>query len=169
MDIQLIPLESGQMHQPPTEEFGFCLYFANRMFTQRYSKGRGWHDARIEPYGPFHLAPSTATFHYAQVIFEGLKAYRRPDGHINLFRPMENMRRFNNSARRMAMASVDEEEHLEAICRLIELEHEWVPRSQEATLYIRPAMIALDDALGVHASATYLHFVIISPVGPYFK
>jgi len=169
MDIQLIPLESGQMHRPPTEAFGFCLYFANRMFTQRYSKGRGWHDARIEPYGPLHLPPSTATFHYAQVIFEGLKAYRRPDGDINLFRPMENMRRFNNSARRMAMATVDEEEHLEAICRLIELEHEWVPRSQEATLYIRPAMIALDDALGVHASATYLHFVIISPVGPYFK
>ena len=169
MDIQLIPLESGQTRQPPAQDLGFCLHFANRMFTQRYSKGRGWHDARIEPYGPLQLAPSTAVFHYAQLIFEGLKAYRRPDGHINLFRPMENMRRFNNSARRMAMATVDEEEHLEAICRLIELEHNWVPSLPDATLYIRPTMIALDDALGVHASATYLHFVIVSPVGPYFK
>ena len=74
MDIQLIPLESNQMRQPPAADLGFCLHFANRMFTQRYSKGRGWHNARIEPYGPFHLPPSTATFHYAQVIFEGLKA-----------------------------------------------------------------------------------------------
>ena len=168
MDIQLIPLTEAQTHTAPTEDFGFCLHFANRMFTQRYNKGRGWHDARIEPYGPLLLSPATSVLHYAQLIFEGMKAYRRPDGDINLFRPMENMRRFNNSARRMAMPTVDEEEHLEAICRLVELEQDWVPDSPDATLYIRPTMIATDDALGVRASATYLHFVIISPVGPYF-
>ncbi len=169
MDIQLIPLDSTQTRTPPTEDLGFCLHFANRMFTQRYSAGRGWHDARIEPYAPLQLNPATAVFHYAQLIFEGMKAYRRADGHINLFRPMENMRRFNNSARRMAMAPVDEEEHLEAICRLIQVEESWVPRQPDASLYIRPTLIATDDTLGVRASATYLHFVIISPVGPYFK
>ena len=169
MDIQVLPLPEAQARAPLTEDFGFCVHFANRMFTQRYSIGRGWHDARIEPFAPFQLSPSTAVLHYAQLIFEGLKAYRRPDGDINLFRPMENMRRFNNSARRMAMPAVDEEEHLEAICRLIELESDWVPRSDEATLYIRPTLIATDDSLGVKASATYLHYVIISPAGPYFK
>lgn len=169
MDIQLIPLEAAQTRVPPAQDLGFCIHFANRMFTQRYDRGKGWHDAKIEPYAPIPLSPATSVFHYAQLIFEGLKAYRRPDGHINLFRPMENMRRFNNSARRMAMAPVDEEEHLEAICRLIEIEHEWVPRLPDATLYIRPTLIATDDTLGVHASSTYLHFVIISPVGPYFS
>ena len=169
MDIQLIPLADAQTRVPPTEDFGFCVHFANRMFTQRYNHGRGWHEARIEPYGPLALSPATAVLHYAQLIFEGMKAYRRPDGDINLFRPMENMRRFNNSARRMAMPTVDEEEHLEAICRLVELEHDWVPSAPDATLYIRPTMVATDDALGVRASANYLHFVIISPVGPYFR
>ena len=169
MDIQLIPLDAGQTRVPPTQDLGFCVHFANRMFTQHYNGGRGWHDAKIEPYAPIALPPAAAVFHYAQLIFEGLKAYRRPDGHINLFRPMENMRRFNNSARRMAMATVDEEEHLEAICRLIEIEQAWVPSTPDATLYIRPTLIATDDALGVHASSSYIHFVIISPVGPYFK
>jgi len=169
MDIQVISLEAGQTRVPPTQDLGFCVHFANRMFTQRYDRGRGWHDARIEPYGPIPLSPATSVLHYAQLIFEGLKAYRRPDGDINLFRPMENMRRFNNSARRMAMAPVDEEEHLEAICRLIEIEHEWVPSQRDATLYIRPTLIATDDTLGVHASSSYLHFVIISPVGAYFS
>jgi branched-chain amino acid aminotransferase len=169
MDIQVIPIREDHLRRPPQDNFGFGSTFTNRMFTQRYSRDRGWHDARIEPYAPFSLDPATSVLHYAQLIFEGLKAYRRPDGHINLFRPWENMRRFNNSARRMAMATVDEEEHLAAIARLIEIEHEWVPSQPDATLYIRPTMIATDPALGVKASNTYLHFVIIGPVGPYFK
>lgn len=169
MDIQVMPIDPARLRPPLSDNYGFCIHFANRMFTQRYTRGKGWHDARIEPYAPFAMDPATAVFHYAQLIFEGMKAYRRPDGNINLFRPMENARRFNNSARRMAMATVDEEEHLAAICRLIEVEHEWVPRQGDASLYIRPTMIATDTTLGVHASASYLHYVIISPVGPYFK
>jgi branched-chain amino acid aminotransferase len=102
------------------------------------------------------------------MIFEGMKAYRRPDGRVNLFRPMENARRFNNSARRMAMPTVDEEEHLEALCRLVEIEKEWVPYQPDASLYIRPVMIGTDTTLGVHASASYLHYIILSPVGSYF-
>lgn len=169
MDIQVVPVESSRLRTPPTSDFGFCVVFANRMFTQRYAPNRGWYDAKIEPYGPFTLDPATVSLHYAQMIFEGMKAYRRADGGINLFRPMENMRRFNNSARRMAMAAPDEEEHLAAICELIRLESEWVPTQPDASLYIRPTMIAADTTLGVRASATYLHYVIISPVGPYFS
>lgn len=169
MDIEIVPIREDQLRRPPQDHFGFGSTFTNRMFTQRYSRERGWHDARIEAYAPFSLDPATSVLHYAQLIFEGLKAYRRPDGQINLFRPWENMRRFNNSARRMAMATVDEEEHLTAITRLIEIEHEWVPSQPDATLYIRPTMIAIDPALGVKASNTYLHYVIIGPVGPYFK
>lgn len=168
MDIHVVPVEAERLRKPPTADYGFCQVFANRMFTQRYSPNRGWHDGKIEPYGPLPLDPATASLHYAQSIFEGMKAYRRADGRINLFRPWDNMRRFNNSARRMAMPAVDEEEHLAAICKLIEIEAEWVPRQDDASLYIRPVMIALDHTLGVRASATYLHFVIISPVGPYF-
>jgi branched-chain amino acid aminotransferase len=168
LDIQIVPVDATQLRQPPTADYGFCVIFANRMFTQRYAPHLGWHDAKIEPYGPISLDPSTVSLHYAQMIFEGMKAYRRPDGRINLFRPMDNMRRFSNSAHRMAMAAPDEEEHLTAICRLIELESAWVPRQPDASLYIRPAMLATDTTLGVKASASYLHFVIISPVGAYF-
>jgi branched-chain amino acid aminotransferase len=168
LDIQVTPIDSSKLRRPPASDFGFCVVFANRMFTQRYAVHRGWYDARIEPYAPFELDPATVSLHYGQTIFEGMKAYRRPDGRINLFRPMDNMRRFTNSARRMAMAAPDEEEHLSAICRLIALEDEWVPSQPDSSLYIRPTMIATDTTLGVKASASYLHYVIISPVGPYF-
>lgn len=169
MEIEVVELDPIALKTPPTDDFGFGNKFSNRMFSQKYSPEKGWHDAKIGPYENFSLPPSTAVFHYAQEIFEGTKAYRRADGHINLFRPWENMKRFNNSARRMSMAVVDEEDHLSAIIKLIELEHEWVPNVAGASLYIRPTMIATDAALGVHASSSYLHYVIVGPVGAYFK
>ncbi len=169
MDIQVIPLDPEKLKEAPTDDFGFGDKFANRMFIQKYSVEKGWHDAKIGPFEPLTLSPATAVFHYAQEIFEGTKAYRRPDGNINLFRPWENMKRFNKSAMRMAMPVVDEEEHLSAIVQLIEMEHEWVPAKPGSSLYIRPTMIASQPALGVHASSKYLHFVIVGPVGAYFK
>lgn len=169
MDIQVIPLDPANLKEAPTEDFGFGNKFANRMFSQKYTVEKGWHDARIGPFAPLELSPATAVFHYAQEIFEGTKAYRRPDGNINLFRPWENMKRFNNSATRMAMPVVDDEDHLSAIIELIKLEHEWVPSKPGSSLYIRPTMIATQPALGVHASSEYLHFVIVGPVGTYFK
>ena len=169
MDIQVIPLDPEQIQEAPTDDFGFGDKFANRMFIQKYSVENGWHDAKIGPFEPLTLSPATAVFHYAQEIFEGTKAYRREDGKINLFRPMENMRRFNRSATRMAMPVVDEEEHLSAIVKLVEMEHQWVPAKAGASLYIRPTMIASQPALGVHASKEYLHFVIVGPVGAYFS
>lgn len=169
MELEIVPLDPAELKPAPTTDFGFGTEFANRMFTQHYTKGKGWHSAKIGPYENFSLPPSTAVLHYSQEIFEGLKAYRRPDGNINLFRPWENMKRFNNSAARMAMPTVDEEDHLTAIAQLVELEHEWVPNVDGASLYIRPAMIATEAALGVHASNSYLHFVIVCPVGAYFS
>jgi branched-chain amino acid aminotransferase len=169
VDFNIIPLDPDETKEPPTDDFGFGNLFTNRMFVQYYDEGEGWHDAHIGPYRNFSLPPSTAVLHYAQEIFEGTKAYRRPDGDINLFRPWENMKRFNRSALRMAMPVIDEEEHLAAIVQLVELEHDWVPSAPGATLYIRPAMFATKEALGVHASNSYIHFVITGPVGAYFK
>lgn len=168
MDITTLPLDPAKRRPIPVTDFGFGQHFSDRMFTERYTQGIGWHDAKIEPYGPFSMDPAMAAFHYAQEIFEGMKAYRRSDGNINLFRPWENIRRFNNSARRMSMPTVDEEHHLEALVSLVELDHEWVPAAP-ATLYIRPVMLGVDAALGVHASHHYLHYIITGPVGPYFK
>jgi branched-chain amino acid aminotransferase len=168
MKITVEPLAESDL-KPFPETLMFGKQFTNRMFSQRYSVEQGWHDARIGPYRPLVLDPSTAVFHYAQEFFEGLKAYRRPDGDVNLFRPWENTARFNRSAQRLAMPQVDPEEHLEALIELIALEHEWVPRQEGASLYIRPAMIATDASLGVHASHNYLHFIILSPVGAYFN
>ena len=167
MKITIEPLEPGDRKPFPTD-LGFGRHFSNRMFSQRYTPDLGWHDARIGPYRPLTLDPASVVFHYGQEIFEGLKAYRRPDGKINLFRPWENAARFNRSAERMAMAQVDPEEHVEAIAELVSLEHEWVPTQPGASLYIRPTLIATDIGLGVHASHNYLHFIIVGPAGPYF-
>lgn len=167
MHITLEPLAPEDM-KPMPEKLVFGKTFSNRMFSQRYTPELGWHDARIGPYRPFSMDPAASVLHYGQEIFEGLKAYRRPDGHINLFRPWENALRFNRSAQRMAMAQVDPEDHVEAIAELVRLEHEWVPGQDEASLYIRPTLIAADVGLGVHASHDYLHYIIVGPVGPYF-
>jgi branched-chain amino acid aminotransferase len=122
MKITIEPLDASQL-KPAPETFSFGKTFANRMFIQRYDPEHGWHDARITAYGPLSLDPATAVFHYAQEIFEGLKAYRRPDGDVNLFRAWENAARFNRSAQRMSMALVDPEDHFEAIAELVRLEH----------------------------------------------
>jgi branched-chain amino acid aminotransferase len=168
MSLHIAQLDQSQL-KPIPQTLGFGGEFSNRMFIQKYSNDQGWHDAQICAYGPLSLDPATAVLHYAQEIFEGTKAYRRPDGNINLFRPMENMKRFNRSAKRMAMPAVDEQSHLDAIHKLVELEHEWVPSEDGAALYIRPVMFASRPSLGVYASEEYLHLVIVGPVGAYFK
>ncbi len=168
MQIQIQPLAPGEQ-KPFPAQLPFGRYFADRMFSEYYSPDKGWHDAKIGPYQPFPMDPAAVVFHYGQEIFEGLKAYRRPDGKINLFRPWENCARFNRSAQRMAMALVDEEEHFEAIAELVSVVHEAVPSQSESSLYIRPTLIANDVGLGVHASRSYLHFVIAGPTGPYFS
>jgi branched-chain amino acid aminotransferase len=150
-------------------KLGFGKVFADRMFTARYEAGRGWHDHRIERYGDFSLDPAACVLHYAQEIFEGLKAYAAEDGRILLFRPELNARRFNRSARRIGLPEFPEEDFLAALKELVVREKRWIPRFPETSLYLRPAMIATEPALGVHASSSCLCFIILSPSGPYFK
>lgn len=148
---------------------GFGRVFTDHMATIRYSEGRGWHDAKIEPRAAFDLDPATLVLHYAQEIFEGMKAYRLPDGGAALFRPDANARRFRNSANRLAMAPLPEELFVESVRALVRTDRDWIPAADGASLYLRPFMIATEVVLGVKPSANYLYCVIASPVGSYFK
>ena len=168
MNIKIHPLTSPKAKYSDESKLGFGKLFTDRMFVMEYSAGLGWHSARIEPYGPFSLDPACAVLHYAQEIFEGLKAFRRPGGQIALFRPQDNVRRLNRSAERMSMPQVDEVFFLKAIKELVRLEEGWIPQSEGTSLYIRPTMIATDPYLGVRPSETYLCYVILSPVGAYY-
>ena len=170
MEIKVLPLpeEKKKTRFNDESKLGFGKIFTDRMFLAEWKSGQGWLDARIQPYGPFVLDPSCLVFHYAQEIFEGLKAYKWADGSIALFRPEINARRFNLSADRLCMPEVPEELFLEGIEQLIRLEKDWVPGSEGTSLYIRPAMIAVEPVLGVKASEHYYFFVIMSPVGAYY-
>jgi len=149
---------------------GFGRVFTDHMVTIRWSVDRGWHDARLEPYGPLSLDPATAVFHYAQEIFEGLKAYRQASGPIVAFRPQANAARFNRSAARMAMPELPEAAFVRAIELLVTQDRDWVPVDEGHSLYLRPFMIATYPGLGVSKpSPTYLFAVIASPAGSYFE
>ena len=162
---------STALKQKPQDEsqLGFGRIFTDHMFRMNYEKGKGWYDPRIVPYGDFSMDPASMVLHYGQAIFEGTKAYRTAEGNIQLFRPQANMARMSSSAQRMCMPALDEELALEGLKKLIEVEKDWVPHQEGTSLYIRPTMIALDVQLGVHASNKYLFYIILSPVGAYYK
>ncbi|MEO6410803.1 MAG: branched-chain amino acid aminotransferase [Burkholderiaceae bacterium] len=147
---------------------GFGRVFSDHMVTVRYSDAEGWHDGRIEPRGPLSMDPAAAVLHYAQEIFEGLKAYKTTGGGATLFRPRENARRFQKSAERLAMPLLPEEIFLEAVDHLVKLDRDWIPDG-DGSLYIRPFMFANETFLGVKPSSDYLFIVIASSVGSYFK
>ena len=158
----------GQKPRPQDAELGFGKYTTDHMFLMDFTQGKGWHDARIEPYGDLRLDPTAMVLHYNQEVFEGLKAYHLPDGGIGLFRPEKNIERMNSSARRMVMPEVDPELFLQALKELILLDRDWIPKSEGTSLYIRPTMIATEPALGVRPSDKYLFFIILGPVGAYY-
>jgi branched-chain amino acid aminotransferase len=148
---------------------GFGQVFTDHMITLRWSAERGWHDGRLEPYGPFTFDPATMVFHYAQEFFEGLKAYRQEGGSITLFRPDANAARFNRSAQRMAMPELPEETFIRALELLVTQDRDWVPAGKGNSLYLRPFLIATQRGLGVnHPSSEYLFCVIASPAASYF-
>jgi len=147
---------------------GFGRVFSDHMVTIRYHESKGWHDARIEPRAPIPMDPAAAVLHYAQEVFEGLKAYRTKDGGATMFRPIENARRFQQSAERLAMPSLPEELFLEACDLLVKTDRVWIPEG-DGSLYIRPFMFANEIFLGVKPSSDYLFIVIASSVGSYFK
>ena len=133
-----------------------------------YTEGEGWHDARIVPFQNLSLSPATAVFHYAQEMFEGLKAYKTADGKIQLFRPQKNIERLNNTNRRMCIPEIDPDDVLQAIKAVVKTDEDWIPEEEGKSLYIRPFIIATDPMLGVHPSHSYLFCIILSPVGAYY-
>ncbi|MFH8752774.1 branched-chain amino acid aminotransferase [Streptomyces rimosus] len=147
---------------------GFGRYFTDHMVTIKWTEGRGWHDAQLVPYAPLSMDPANMTLHYAQTIFEGLKAYRQPDGTVATFRPDANARRFQASARRLGMPELPVETFIEACDALVRQDKNWVPASGEESLYLRPFMIASEVGLGVRPANEYLFIIIASPAGAYF-
>lgn len=149
---------------------GFGTYFTDHMYTAEWTPEKGWHNARITPYGPLTLDPATAVLHYAQEVFEGLKAYRREDGSIWTFRPEQNARRMAKSSERLALPVVPEELFLEAVNTLTEVDQRWVPSPEgEKSLYLRPFLFASESFLGVRPSKHVTFMVIASPAGAYFR
>ena len=154
--------------KPQMENLPFGKYFSDHMFMMNYDEGQGWHDPRIVPYAPLELDPSAMVFHYAQEVFEGLKAYKDKQGHVRLFRPDKNFTRLNVSNERLAIPQIDEELCLEGLKQLVELDRDWIPEQAGASLYIRPFIIATDPYLGVRPSESYLFLIICSPSGLYY-
>jgi branched-chain amino acid aminotransferase len=148
---------------------GFGTNFSDHMVSIDWTEGRGWHDATVGPRQPIPLDPAAAVLHYAQEIFEGLKAYRQTDGSIALFRPHANAERFNESARRLAMPTLPEDIFVEAVKQLVEADRDWFPTVDGGSLYLRPFMIATEAFLGVRPAKQYKFLVIASPAGNYFK
>jgi branched-chain amino acid aminotransferase len=163
-------LSSDAEREAALADPGFGRYFTDHMVTIRYTEGRGWHDAQLTPYAPLQLDPATMALHYGQEIFEGLKAYRQPDGSVAVFRPDANARRFQRSARRLAMPELPVETFVEAIDVLLAQDHAWVPSPGEESLYLRPFMFATEVGLGINRPANeYLFMLIASPAGAYFS
>ena len=178
MDTAPIPAFARDPHPSPVPaserdgmlaDPGFGRVFTDHMAIVRYTEGTGWHDAKITARGPIAMDPATAVLHYAQEIFEGLKAYHLPDGGAALFRPEMNARRFNDSAARLAMPALPEELFVGSLEALVEADRAWIPNTDGGALYLRPFMFASEVFLGVKPSSEYLYLVIASSVGAYFK
>ncbi|MBO5313123.1 MAG: branched-chain amino acid aminotransferase [Clostridia bacterium] len=154
---------------PSEDQLGFGKFFTDHMFIMDYEYGKGWHNARIVPFENISLHPASTVLHYGAEIFEGLKAYRTENGEIRLFRPMENIKRMNNSANRMCLPEIDEQDFLQALVTFVELEKDFVPYSFGTSLYLRPFMFGNDESLGVHTVKRATFVIIASPSGSYYK
>ena len=168
MDIK-ITRNPNPKEKPDSSTLGFGRIFTDHMFLMDYDDGQGWHDARIVPYGPIAVSPACTALHYGAEIFEGLKAYKRPDGGIQMFRPIENIRRMNRSAERLCLPQMPEEMMLEAFKAIVDIDRDWVPSEPNTSLYIRPFLFGNDANLGVHAVHHSTFVIILSPVGSYYK
>lgn len=168
--MEILIEKRKELKDKPQDEskLGFGKLFTDHMFLYNYTAGKGWHDARIVPYGDFAVSPAATVLHYGQEVFDGLKAYYSPKGEIQLFRPRDNFRRINNSARRLCMPEINVEEALDALKQLVSLDHDWVPKTKGTALYIRPNFIGMDPFLGVSSAHEYLFYIILSPVGAYY-
>ncbi len=168
MEIKIVKTQKPKAKVDPSK-VAFGEYFTDHMFVMDYNKGKGWHDARIVPYENLSLPPAAAVFHYGSEVFEGMKAYRTPEGEVQLFRPYENAKRLNNSAERICLPQIDEEFMVEALTKYVSIEKDWVPSQPGTSLYLRPFIIATSPELAVHASDDAMFVIIASPVGNYYK
>ena len=168
MEIKIIKNENPSQ-KPNGAELGFGKIFTDHMFVMQHSREKGWYDAQIIPFGNLSIHPASTVLHYGSEIFEGLKAYRTANGDVQLFRPIENIRRLNTSAERLCLPQIPEELGLEVLKKFVEFEKEWTPYEEGTSLYIRPFMFGNDKTLGVHAVHETTFMIIASPVGSYYK
>ena len=154
---------------PPADRLGFGSVFTDHMFLMNYTDREGWHNARIVPFGPISISPAASVLHYGTEVFEGLKAYRRPDGAVQLFRPWENVARLNRSCDRLGLPRIDERDGLQAIRELVKMDAAWVPSAPGTSLYIRPFLYSTDPTLALHGVHEATFAIILSPSGSYFS
>ena len=168
MEIRIVKTTQPKA-KPDPATLSFGTTFSDHMFLMEYDGAEGWHDARIVPYAPIPLSPAAAVFHYGAEVFEGLKAYRTPEGDVQMFRPMENLKRMSDSAERITLPQFDREFVLEAMRKLVDLDRSWVPSAPGTSLYIRPFLFATDPDLSLHGISHAVFCIITSPVGSYYK
>ena len=167
-EIRIERTKSPRQKPADSTKLGFGQIFTDHMFIMNYDEGQGWHDPRIVPYGPLELDPAAMCLHYGQEVFEGMKAYRAPDGRVVLFRPEKNMARLNLSNDRLCIPALDEAFAVEAVKKLVSVEQDWIPEGEGTALYLRPFIIAVDPHVGVHPAHHLLFIIILSPVGAYY-
>ena len=167
--MQEIKIEKAKTlkQKPDFSKLGFGKYFTDHMFMMEYTEGEGWQNPRIVPFAPIPIHPASTVLHYGAEIFEGMKAYKTADGY-QMFRPLENIRRMNDSAERLCLPALPEEFTLKALTELINLDYSWIPDQEGTSLYIRPFMYGNDETLGVHAVHHATFVIILSPVGDYY-
>jgi len=168
MTMQIKKAKKTKIHKVDFSGLGFGDVFSDHMLRMDYKNDK-WGPARITPFAHVHMLPSLTVLHYAQAVFEGLKAFRTREGAINVFRADKHIDRFNRSCHRLCIPEIDKKVFMDGILKLVETEREWVPKQKGYSMYIRPFVFASDNNLGVHVSKTYKFFIILSPVGAYYK
>ncbi len=169
MDIKVTLNPNPKAKPTDSSALGFGKIFTDHMFRWSWNSEEGWHNPRIVPFERLSIHPASTVLHYGSEIFEGLKAYRRADGKVQLFRPIENIRRMNNSAERLCLPQMPEEDFMQALIEFVRLEQDWTPSDKGTSLYLRPFMFGNDESLGVHAVHNAEFIIIASPVGSYYK
>ena len=169
LDIKITKTANPQPKPAKGQKLGFGKIFTDHMFIMNYTEGKGWHDPRIEPFHNISLSPAAMVYHYGQEMFEGLKAYKGPDGNVYLFRPDMNAKRTNDSNDRLVIPQLPVEDFVQAVSAVVDIDRDWIPTEPGTSLYIRPFIIATDEFLGVAPSKTYLFMIILSPSGAYYE
>jgi branched-chain amino acid aminotransferase len=168
VDIDIQKIKKSRLSEYDINNVPFGKCFSDHMFVAEYKDGK-WQNATIMPYGDVPMSYAMSALHYGQAIFEGMKAYKNDAGEVSLFRPLENHKRMNKSATRMAMPEIPEELYMGGLMELVKIDKSWVPSSETGSLYLRPFLIATDEAIGVKISETYKFVIISCPAGKYYS